>query len=108
MSINSFGHLFRVTTWGESHGPALGATIDGCPPGVPLEASSLQHWLDKRTEGEPTPFALNKPQVAEAESLLLAAEADLAASAHRERDLVRILAQAIATQDHLVADMVGH
>ena len=34
MSINSFGHLYRVTTWGESHGPALGATIDGCPPDV--------------------------------------------------------------------------
>jgi chorismate synthase len=36
MSFNTFGHLFRVTTWGESHGPALGATVDGCPPGVPL------------------------------------------------------------------------
>ena len=52
MSINSFGHLFRVTTWGESHGPALGATIDGCPPGVPLEASELQHWLDRRKPGQ--------------------------------------------------------
>ena len=39
MSINSFGHLYRVTTWGESHGPALGATIDGCPPGVPRAAA---------------------------------------------------------------------
>jgi chorismate synthase len=36
MSVNTFGHLFRVTTWGESHGPALGATVDGCPPGIPL------------------------------------------------------------------------
>ena len=52
MSINSFGHLFRVTTWGESHGPALGATIDGCPPGVPLEASQIQHWLDLRKPGQ--------------------------------------------------------
>ena len=37
MSMNSFGHLFRVTTWGESHGPALGATVDGCPPGVAID-----------------------------------------------------------------------
>ncbi|MEM9268766.1 MAG: chorismate synthase, partial [Pseudomonadota bacterium] len=52
MSINSFGHLFRVTTWGESHGPALGATLDGCPPGIPLTAEALQHWLDKRKPGQ--------------------------------------------------------
>ena len=52
MSSNTFGHLFRVTTWGESHGPALGATIDGCPPGVPLEAAMLQHWLDMRKPGQ--------------------------------------------------------
>mgnify|MGYP001171966124 FL=1 len=52
MSINSFGHLFRVTTWGESHGPALGATVDGCPPGVPIDAPSLQYWLDKRKPGQ--------------------------------------------------------
>jgi len=51
MSLNSFGHLFRVTTWGESHGPALGATVDGCPPGVPLEPAMLQHWLDRRRPG---------------------------------------------------------
>ena len=48
MSVNSFGRLFTVTTWGESHGPALGATVDGCPPGVPLEASMIQKWLDLR------------------------------------------------------------
>ncbi len=52
MSLNTFGHLFRVTTWGESHGPALGATVDGCPPGVPLTASMLQHWLDRRKPGQ--------------------------------------------------------
>ncbi|WP_368185406.1 chorismate synthase [Aestuariibius sp. HNIBRBA575] len=52
MSLNSYGHLFRVTTWGESHGPALGATVDGCPPGVPLRADMLQHWLDKRRPGQ--------------------------------------------------------
>ena len=52
MSMNSFGHLFRVTTWGESHGPALGATVDGCPPQVPVTPEMLQHWLDKRKPGQ--------------------------------------------------------
>lgn len=52
MSFNSFGHLFRVTTWGESHGPALGATVDGCPPNIPLDAAMLQVWLDKRKPGQ--------------------------------------------------------
>jgi chorismate synthase len=52
MSFNTFGHLFRVTTWGESHGPALGATVDGCPPGVQIEAEALQHWLDRRKPGQ--------------------------------------------------------
>ncbi len=51
MSMNTFGHLFRVTTWGESHGPAIGATVDGCPPGVPLTSDMLQHWLDRRKPG---------------------------------------------------------
>ena len=51
MSLNTFGHLFRVTTWGESHGPGLGATVDGCPPNVPLEAADLQRWLDRRKPG---------------------------------------------------------
>ena len=52
MSMNSFGHIFRVTTWGESHGPALGATVDGCPPGVPITEADLQIWLDKRKPGQ--------------------------------------------------------
>ncbi|MBL4628940.1 MAG: chorismate synthase [Roseicyclus sp.] len=52
MSMNSFGHLFRVTTWGESHGPALGATVDGCPPGVAIEAAAIQQWLDRRKPGQ--------------------------------------------------------
>ncbi|MEX2517835.1 MAG: chorismate synthase [Paracoccaceae bacterium] len=52
MSINSFGHLFRVSTWGESHGPALGAAVDGCPPGVRLEPGMIQHWLDRRKPGQ--------------------------------------------------------
>ncbi|MEM7742104.1 MAG: chorismate synthase [Pseudomonadota bacterium] len=52
MSFNTFGHIFRVTTWGESHGPALGATVDGCPPGVALDEGSIQHWLDRRRPGQ--------------------------------------------------------
>ena len=52
MSFNSYGHVFRVTTWGESHGPALGATVDGCPPGIPVSESDLQVWLDKRKPGQ--------------------------------------------------------
>ncbi len=51
MSINSYGRLFRVTTWGESHGPALGATIDGCPPGIAISEDDLQVWLDRRKPG---------------------------------------------------------
>ena len=52
MSLNTCGHLFRVTTWGESHGPALGATVDGCPPGVPIDEGMIQHWLDRRKPGQ--------------------------------------------------------
>jgi len=52
MSLNTFGHLFRVTTWGESHGPALGATVDGCPPGISVDEAFLQQWLDKRRPGQ--------------------------------------------------------
>ena len=52
MSHNSFGHLFRVTTWGESHGPAIGAVIDGCPPRIPLSAALIQPWLDRRRPGQ--------------------------------------------------------
>ncbi|MDH3239186.1 MAG: chorismate synthase [Alphaproteobacteria bacterium] len=52
MSMNTFGHLFRVTTWGESHGPAIGCVVDGCPPGIELDAEDLQGWLDKRRPGQ--------------------------------------------------------
>ncbi|PKP68731.1 MAG: chorismate synthase [Alphaproteobacteria bacterium HGW-Alphaproteobacteria-5] len=52
MSLNTFGHLFRVTTWGESHGAALGATVDGCPPGIALDEGMIQHWLDRRRPGQ--------------------------------------------------------
>ena len=51
MSYNSFGHLLRVTTWGESHGPALGCVVDGCPPGIALTAADIQTWLDLRRPG---------------------------------------------------------
>lgn len=52
MSFNTFGHIFRVTTWGESHGPALGATVDGCPPNIPVDEAVLQHWMDQRKPGQ--------------------------------------------------------
>ena len=51
MSWNSFGRVFRFTTWGESHGPAIGAVVDGCPPGLALAESDLQPWLDRRRPG---------------------------------------------------------
>lgn len=51
MSHNTFGHLFRVTTWGESHGLAIGCVIDGCPPGIPLTEGDIQPWLDRRKPG---------------------------------------------------------
>jgi chorismate synthase len=52
MSHNTFGHLFRVTTWGESHGPALGCVVDGCPPGIRFRQTDIQHWMDKRKPGQ--------------------------------------------------------
>ena len=52
MSHNSFGHLFRVTTFGESHGVALGCVVDGCPPGLALEAADIQAELDRRRPGQ--------------------------------------------------------
>ena len=51
MSHNTFGHMFRVTTWGESHGPAIGCVIDGCPPGLPLCEADIQTYLDERRPG---------------------------------------------------------
>lgn len=52
MSHNSFGHLFRITTFGESHGIALGAIVDGCPPGIALSEADIQGFLDKRKPGQ--------------------------------------------------------
>jgi len=51
VSYNTFGRMFRFTTWGESHGPALGATVDGVPPGVPLSEDFIQRFLDRRRPG---------------------------------------------------------
>src|SRR5262249_15033782 len=52
MSFNTFGHLFRVTTFGESHGPAIGCVVDGCPPGIALTEADIQPYLDKRRPGQ--------------------------------------------------------
>ena len=52
MSHNTFGHLFRVTTFGESHGPAIGCVVDGCPPGIPLVEAEIQRELDRRRPGQ--------------------------------------------------------
>jgi chorismate synthase len=51
MSWNGFGRMLRVSTWGESHGPAIGALVDGCPPGLALDESVIQPWLDRRRPG---------------------------------------------------------
>jgi chorismate synthase len=52
MSFNTFGHLFRVTTFGESHGPAIGCVVDGCPPRIPLVPADIQQHLDRRRPGQ--------------------------------------------------------
>jgi chorismate synthase len=52
MSFNTFGHMFRVTTFGESHGPALGCVVDGCPPRIPLTEADIQPFLDRRRPGQ--------------------------------------------------------
>jgi chorismate synthase len=52
MSFNTFGHMFRVTTFGESHGPAIGCVVDGCPPKIPLSLADIQPYLDKRRPGQ--------------------------------------------------------
>jgi chorismate synthase len=51
VSVNAFGHLLRFSTWGESHGPAIGAVVDGCPPGLALSEADIQPWLDRRRPG---------------------------------------------------------
>lgn len=61
MSYNSFGKLFRFTTWGESHGPAIGVVVDGCPPGLPLSDFYVQQWLDQRKPGGPLASQRQEP-----------------------------------------------
>lgn len=76
MSHNTFGHLFRVTTWGESHGTALGCVVDGCPPGIIFTRAEIQAYLDKRRPGQ-----------------------SLYTTQRREQDQVEILSGAIAQED---------
>ena len=52
MSFNTFGKFFRFTTWGESHGPAIGCVVDGCPPNVALKQEDIQKELNKRKPGQ--------------------------------------------------------
>ena len=52
MSYNTFGQMFRITTWGESHGSAIGCVVDGCPPDIPLTEADIQVYLDKRKPGQ--------------------------------------------------------
>lgn len=61
MPGSSFGRLFRVTTWGESHGPALGAVIDGCPPNISLAAEDIQKDLERRRPGGPLTSPRHEP-----------------------------------------------
>ncbi|MEM9329839.1 MAG: chorismate synthase [Pseudomonadota bacterium] len=68
MSFNSFGHLFRVMTWGESHGKALGCVVDGCPPGISFKISDIQAYLDKRKPGQ-SKFTTQRREADEVEVL---------------------------------------
>jgi chorismate synthase len=52
MSGNTFGTLFKITTWGESHGPAVGVVVDGCPAGLELSEADIQRELDRRRPGQ--------------------------------------------------------
>src|SRR5262249_24125211 len=61
MSFNTFGHLFRVTTFGESHGAAIGCVIDGCPPRIPLTEADIQPYLDQTPPGQ-SRFTTQRPE----------------------------------------------
>ena len=52
MAGSTFGNIFRVTTWGESHGKGVGVTVDGCPAGLPLCEADIQEYLDRRKPGQ--------------------------------------------------------
>ena len=64
MSFNTFGKIFRFTTWGESHGPAIGCIVDGCPPNIPISEKEIQNDMDKRIKKakpvDKTPMNLNE------------------------------------------------
>ena len=66
MSGSTFGKLFRITTWGESHGPGLGVVADGCPAGLPLAVSDIQAFLDRRKPGQ-SPFATARKEADQVE-----------------------------------------
>lgn len=68
MSGSTFGKIFRITTWGESHGPGLGVVVDGCPAGLPLAVSDIQSYLDRRKPGQ-SPFATARKESDQAEIL---------------------------------------
>src|SRR3546814_19929039 len=61
MSFNTFGRIFRFSTWGESPGPAIGAVVDGCPPGLALSAADIQPFLDQRRPG-PSKFTTQRQE----------------------------------------------
>ncbi|WP_273754767.1 MULTISPECIES: chorismate synthase [unclassified Bartonella] len=84
MSHNTFGHLFRVTTWGESHGAALGCVIDGCPPGIIFTREEIQAYLDKRRPGQ-----------------------SLYTTQRREQDQIEILSGVIAQEDGITLVTTG-
>ena len=87
MSFNTFGHLFRVTTFGESHGPAIGCVVDGCPPRIPLTEADIQPYLDKRRPGQ-SRFTTQRqePDTVKILSGVFADEATGAAGHHRHAD----------------------
>jgi len=68
MSYNSFGHLFRVMTWGESHGTAIGCVVDGCPPGIAFKIAEIQNFLDQRKPGQ-SKFTTQRREADEVEIL---------------------------------------
>ena len=80
MSFNTFGHMFRFTTWGESHGPALGVVVDGCPPGIPLSVEMIQRDLDRRKPGQ-SRFTTQRREQHERERI-----SDEVPAGERERD----------------------
>src|SRR3984957_10260345 len=76
MSFNTFGHLFRVTTFGESHGVAIGCVVDGCPPRIPLSEADIQHDLGRRRPGQSLfPAQRREPDAVKILSGVLAEEA---------------------------------